>query len=76
MTALGVAVINIVRLIGWYHQGIWQKPLLWSLYIAFLGLCLSFFIIRITALARLSAQHRHAWTGDFWCWYDDVSNDD
>ena len=39
-----MAVINIVRLIGWYHHGIWQKPLLWSLYIAFLGMCLSFLL--------------------------------
>ena len=42
ISALGVAVVNIVRLVGWYHHGIWQKPLLWSLYIAFLGMCLSF----------------------------------
>lgn len=42
ITALGVAVVNIVRLMGWYHRGIWQKPLLWSLFIAFLGMCLSF----------------------------------
>lgn len=44
VTALGVAVVNIVRLVGWYHRGIWQKPLLWSLYIAFLGMCLSFLL--------------------------------
>ncbi|MGO2278297.1 MULTISPECIES: NnrS family protein [unclassified Psychrobacter] len=44
VTALGVAVINIIRLTGWYHHGIWQKPLLWSLYIAFLGMCLSFLL--------------------------------
>ena len=44
VTALGVAVVNIVRLIGWYHRGIWQKPLLWSLYVAFLGMCLSFIL--------------------------------
>ncbi len=44
ITALGVAVVNIVRLVGWYHHGIWQKPLLWSLYIAFLGMCLSFML--------------------------------
>nr|WP_317199327.1 NnrS family protein [uncultured Psychrobacter sp.] len=44
VTALGVAVVNIVRLIGWYHRGIWQKPLLWSLYIAFTGMCLSFLL--------------------------------
>jgi uncharacterized protein involved in response to NO len=42
ITALGVALVNIIRLIGWYHHGIWQKPLLWSLFIAFLGMCLSF----------------------------------
>ena len=42
ITALGVAIVNLVRLVGWYHRGIWQKPLLWSLYIAFLGMCLSF----------------------------------
>ena len=44
VTALGVAVVNIVRLVGWYHRGIWQKPLLWSLYVAFLGMCLSFIL--------------------------------
>lgn len=42
ITALGVAIVNIVRLIGWYHHRIWQKPLLWSLFIAFLGMSLSF----------------------------------
>ena len=42
ISALGVAVVNIVRLVGWYHRGIWQKPLLWSLFLAFLGMCLSF----------------------------------
>lgn len=42
ITATGVALVNIVRLVGWYHPRIWQKPLLWSLYIAFLGMCLSF----------------------------------
>ncbi|MBO1531949.1 NnrS family protein [Psychrobacter sp. F1192] len=42
ITALGVAVVNIVRLKGWYHRRIWRKPLLWSLYIAFAGMCISF----------------------------------
>ncbi|SLJ84405.1 NnrS family protein [Psychrobacter sp. DAB_AL43B] len=44
ISALGVAVVNIVRLMGWYHRGIWQKPLLWSLYVAFLGMCMSFIL--------------------------------
>ncbi|WP_367106938.1 NnrS family protein [uncultured Psychrobacter sp.] len=44
ITALGVAGVNTIRLAGWYHRDIWQKPLLWSLYIAFLGMCLSFLL--------------------------------
>lgn len=43
-TALAVAMVNIIRLAGWYHHGIWHKPLLWSLFIAFLGMCLSFIL--------------------------------
>ena len=44
ISALGVAVVNIVRLMGWYHRGIWQKPLLWSLFVAFFGMCVSFIL--------------------------------
>lgn len=44
ISALGVAVVNIVRLMGWYHHGIWQKPLLWSLFVAFFGMCVSFIL--------------------------------
>ena len=44
ISALGVAVVNIVRLMGWYHRGIWQKPLLWSLFLAFFGMCVSFIL--------------------------------
>lgn len=41
VAALGVAIVNFIRLLGWHHRGIWDKPLLWSLYLAFLGMCLS-----------------------------------
>ena len=44
IAALGVAIVNIIRLACWYHSRIWQKPLLWSLYLAFLGMCLSFLL--------------------------------
>ncbi|WP_230657622.1 NnrS family protein [Psychrobacter sp. I-STPA10] len=44
LSALSVGLVNIVRLLGWYHHGIWQKPLLWSLYMAFFGMCISFFM--------------------------------
>jgi uncharacterized protein involved in response to NO len=45
------AVINSVRLAGWYTKGIWNKSLLWSLYIAYLfiifGLVLKVFTSEI-----------------------------
>lgn len=44
VTATSVAVVNTCRLVGWYHPGIWQKPLLWSLYLAFIGICISFIL--------------------------------
>lgn len=44
VTALGVALVNLIRLMGWYHRDIWQKPLLWSLFVAFLGMSVSFVI--------------------------------
>lgn len=33
--ALAAAATNAARLLNWYHKGIWQKPLLWSLYVSF-----------------------------------------
>lgn len=45
VSALVCAGVNAWRLIGWYHQGIWQKPLLWSLYLSFWGLVLSLMLL-------------------------------
>ncbi|WP_339663717.1 NnrS family protein [uncultured Psychrobacter sp.] len=47
ISALSVALVNGVRLLGWYHHGIWKKPLLWSLYLAFLGMCSSFILFAL-----------------------------
>ncbi|WP_227430936.1 NnrS family protein [Psychrobacter sp. I-STPA6b] len=47
ISAFAVGAVNIIRLLGWYHHGIWKKPLLWSLYLAFLGMCISFFLFAI-----------------------------
>lgn len=42
-----VAIVNSVRLIGWYHPRLWNKPLLWSLFIAFMGMCISFILFAV-----------------------------
>ncbi|WP_019672826.1 NnrS family protein [Psychrobacter lutiphocae] len=42
-----VALVNGIRLAGWYQHRLWQKPLLWSLFIAFLGMCLSFVLFAL-----------------------------
>ncbi|WP_432785489.1 hypothetical protein AAEX37_02310 [Oligella sp. MSHR50489EDL] len=47
--ALSTALVNLLRLAGWYHPGIWKKPLLWSLYTAFLGMCAGFVLYALQA---------------------------
>lgn len=47
LSALTVFVVNILRLAGWYHPRIWQKPLLWSLFIAFSGMCFGFLLFAL-----------------------------
>ncbi|MCW8827319.1 MAG: NnrS family protein, partial [Gammaproteobacteria bacterium] len=42
LLALGLTVVHSVRLFGWYTPGIWQKPLLWSLYIAYIFIVFGF----------------------------------
>ena len=42
--ALICFIANALRLKNWYHAGIWQKPLLWSLVIAFAGMAASVLI--------------------------------
>lgn len=42
--ALICFLVNALRLKNWYHAGIWQKPLLWSLVIAFVGMTVSMLI--------------------------------
>ncbi|UNU73109.1 NnrS family protein [Moraxella nasovis] len=45
--ALICLIANLARLKNWYHTAIWQKPLLWSLVIAFFGMTMSlaFFVV-------------------------------
>lgn len=43
-SALVVFIVNVIRLKGWYHKEIWQKPLLWSLYLAICSISLGFLL--------------------------------
>lgn len=43
-TALIVAIVNGVRLIGWHTPGIWKKSLLWSVYLSFWFICFGFLL--------------------------------
>lgn len=47
--ALSTAGVNLLRLAGWYHSGIWKKPLLWSLFLAFFGMCLALLLYALQA---------------------------
>lgn len=37
-------VLNTIRVMGWHTMGIWQRPLLWSLFIAFVMINLGFLL--------------------------------
>ncbi len=52
-TAMGLFVVNSARLVGWHTNGIWQKPLLWSLFIAFIWINLGFLLLAINAFLKL-----------------------
>ncbi|NNJ64626.1 MAG: NnrS family protein [Xanthomonadales bacterium] len=46
-------LLNGLRLAGWYTPGIWRKPLLWSLYLAYLLITLGFGLRALQPLAGL-----------------------
>ena len=52
--ALALLIANSIRLAGWYTPGIWKKPLLWSLFIAFAAINLGFLLMVLTPLLKLS----------------------
>ncbi len=53
--ALGLLVANSIRLAGWHTPGIWKKPLLWSLFIAFGAINVGFLLMALTPLLKLPA---------------------
>lgn len=61
--AVGLLVLHVWRLAGWYTPGIWRKPLLWSLYLAYLSIIAGFVLIAISAWRdsfRFPALHAFA----------------
>lgn len=64
--ALAVAVINLLRLKNWHLAGIWSRPLLWSLWLAFFGMAVGFILFAIQPWAGFShslAMHTVAVAG-------------
>lgn len=53
LTALGLAIANSVRMVRWHTQGIWRKPLLWSLFVAFGFINLGFLLSVFSAIFNL-----------------------
>ena len=54
--ALVCLISNLWRLTNWYHHGIWQKPLLWSLVLAFFGTSLSMALFVIAPFVDSTLQ--------------------
>lgn len=54
ITALLMCVLHGLRLVIWHTPGIWQKPLLWILYIAYGAITLGFGLTALADLAYLN----------------------
>ncbi len=66
VTAAALFILHAWRLRGWYTPGIWKKPLLWSLFLAYSWITLGFGMLalsRIIALNPMLAVHAFAYGG-------------
>ena len=56
-------VLHLVRLLGWYNAGIWNKPLLWVLYLAYAAMVAGFALkagVYLFGLSPFLALHAFA----------------
>ncbi len=53
LLATGLFISNSIRILAWYTLGIWQKPLLWSLFAAFLMINLGFLLRSFMAVTGI-----------------------
>ncbi|SMN14700.1 NnrS family protein [Bathymodiolus heckerae thiotrophic gill symbiont] len=63
ISALFLFVIHSIRMIYWHHNGIWSKPLLWGLYVAYGMINFAFLLTVIDyfiALPQNTATHSFA----------------
>jgi uncharacterized protein involved in response to NO len=51
-----LAILQGIRLYDWYTPGIWKKPLLWVLYLAFVWLTIGFFLTALSLLGILDGK--------------------
>ena len=66
LLAVALLILNSIRLYGWYTHGIWQKTLLWSLYIGYAWLVFGFLLKVLMAFLPISpflAIHAFAYGG-------------
>ncbi len=55
--ALALLVLHCIRAIGWHTLGIWRKPLLWSLYLAYAFIIVGFGMYALSALTTIGSYH-------------------
>ncbi len=66
MIAGALAVIYSIRLYGWYSNGIWGKPMLWVLFVAYSWIAVGFglkFLSLYTAIPQMPALHSFVYGG-------------
>ena len=62
----GLFVVTTIRLLGWHTAGLWKKPLLWSLFLAFIFIDAGFLLFAVRpflGLAKFIPMHAMAFGG-------------
>ncbi|MEE8338958.1 MAG: NnrS family protein [Xanthomonadales bacterium] len=54
LLAAGLVTLNSIRVSGWHTLGIWQKPLLWGLFAAFIMINLGFLLRTMSLVTGIS----------------------
>ncbi|MFC1542719.1 NnrS family protein [Pseudomonadota bacterium] len=63
IAAIGAAVVNGIRLIGWGSLRIWQQPMLWIIHLAYAWLVAGFVMQGLAAMGWMSTTIAlHGWT--------------